>query len=43
LVIHALKTGMNNQKTMIPASSKATSVEQVMNKPDRMKGWFKEL
>tara|TARA_Y200000002_G_scaffold174466_1_gene143936 strand:+ start:5481 stop:6740 length:1260 start_codon:yes stop_codon:yes gene_type:complete len=44
LVIHALKTGMNNQKTMIPASSKATSVEQVMNKiADRMKGWFKEL
>ena len=29
---------------MIPASSKATSVEQVMNKiADRMKGWFKEL
>ena len=44
LVIHALKTGMHNQKTMIPASSKATSVEQVMNKiADRMKGWFKEL
>ena len=44
LVIHALKTGMNNQKTMIPSSSKATSVEQVMNKiADRMKGWFKEL
>ena len=44
LVIHALKTGMNNQKTMIPASTKATSVEQVMNKiADRMKGWFKEL
>ena len=44
LVIHALKTGMNNQKTMIPASSKVTSVEQVMNKiADRMKGWFKEL
>jgi len=44
LVIHALKTGINNQKTMIPASSKATSVEQVMNKiADRMKGWFKEL
>ena len=44
LVIHALKTGMNNQKTMIPASSKATSVEQVMNKiADRMKGWLKEL
>ncbi len=44
LVIHALKTGMNNQKTMIPASSKTTSVEQVMNKiADRMKGWFKEL
>ena len=44
LVIHALKTGMNNQKTMIPTSSKATSVEQVMNKiADRMKGWFKEL
>lgn len=44
LVIHALKTGMNNQKTMIPASSKSTSVEQVMNKiADRMKGWFKEL
>ena len=44
LVIHALKTGMNNQKTMIPAFSKATSVEQVMNKiADRMKGWFKEL
>ena len=43
LVIHALKTGMNNQKTMIP-SSKITSVEQVMNKiADRMKGWFKEL
>ncbi|MBK97824.1 MAG: cell division protein FtsA [Balneola sp.] len=44
LVIHALKTGMNNQKAMIPTSSKATSVEQVMNKiADRMKGWFKEL
>jgi cell division protein FtsA len=44
LVIHALKTGMNNQKTMIPPSSKITSVEQVMNKiADRMKGWFKEL
>tara|TARA_B100000575_G_C23143750_1_gene666863 strand:+ start:21506 stop:22765 length:1260 start_codon:yes stop_codon:yes gene_type:complete len=44
LVIHALKTGMHNQKTMIPASSKATSVEQVMNKiADRMRGWFKEL
>jgi cell division protein FtsA len=44
LVIHALKTGMNNQKTMIPPSSKTTSVEQVMNKiADRMKGWFKEL
>ncbi len=44
LVIHALKTGMNNQKNMIPPSSKITSVEQVMNKiADRMKGWFKEL
>ena len=44
LVIHALKTGMHNQKTMIPTSSKAISVEQVMNKiADRMKGWFKEL
>jgi cell division protein FtsA len=44
LVIHALKTGMNNQKTMIPPSSKITNVEQVMNKiADRMKGWFKEL
>jgi cell division protein FtsA len=44
LVIHALKTGMSNQKTMIPPSSKITSVEQVMNKiADRMKGWFKEL
>ena len=32
LVIHALKTGMNNENYKIPASSKATVVEQVMNK-----------
>ncbi len=44
LVVHALQTGTNTNKTMIPSSSKATSVEQVMAKiADRMKSWFKEL
>lgn len=44
LVVHALQTGTNTNKTMIPSSSKAASVEQVMAKiADRMKSWFKEL
>lgn len=44
LVVHALQTGTNTNKTMIPSSSKATSVEQVMAKiAERMKSWFKEL
>ena len=45
LVMHALRTGMNNgNQNMIPSSSKNTSVEQVMVKiADRMKSWFKEL
>lgn len=44
LVVHALQTGTNTNKTMIPSSAKAASVEQVMAKiADRMKSWFKEL
>lgn len=44
LVVHALQSGTNTNKTMIAGSGKATSVELVMNKiADRMKSWFKEL
>ena len=45
LVMHALRSGTSNaNQTMMPSSSKNTSVEQVMVKiADRMKSWFKEL
>ena len=45
LVVHALKTGMGNNQTMMPSSQKGgKNMEQVMNKiADRMKSWFKEL
>ena len=45
LVVHALKTGMNNDQTMMPSSQKGSNnMEQVMSKiADRMKSWFKEL
>ncbi len=44
LVMHALRSGTTNNKTMMPQSSKGTSVEQVMQKiTERMKSWFKEL
>ena len=44
LVVHALQTGTNTNKAMIPKSGKPTSVKEVMAIiADRMKSWFKEL
>ena len=45
LVMHAMKAGNSmGDKPMIPATSKGTSVESLMNRiAERMKSWFKEL
>lgn len=44
LVLHALKTGGAGNGPMVPASSKGSGVEKVMEKiTHHMKSWFKEL
>ncbi|MDZ7695182.1 MAG: cell division protein FtsA [Balneolaceae bacterium] len=45
LVMHAIKTGSGAMnQAIIPASTKGSSVEKVMNRiAERMKSWFKEL